>query len=545
MMQIEDIKEIYGSLQTIYSAMHTQMQRNMDVYHLKLNAAAPQDFPSIIPATAKRIIRQGVNQLITDTPVVVVECGETKAEQEMSGTLTEVCHVLLQQWDEQNGIPPAQEIAFNLCLHGMAAKNNIFNPACEGLEALQISVPSPINYYPDPAGKFDLIVYQLYVGEIKEMVERWKKEHPKGGWNDLPFTRKDTDTATWVEFVSAKQKGWYVLEGQEGYPVSQLKENPMGIKPTYSRYSGWGITSPDGKPEEKAIGLYDGIVSSLEAQARGLTAVDNHLRLNVYGRYFGKKGMLTKETIGVTPGSITLVDDPKTALEPFPETRVNPDLWNYLPLLEDDIEAMTYNRAVMGGGAVQESGLKSMTRIRQASLNFRPVRRSLELIMGESLKTAISLMKNEILMGKTLKYSGKKSLDPTKVPDKISIKVKYEAVDPEEDTERIEIGRNLLNTKAISLRTFLKDFMRVDNPDEEISQMLAEAVVFQEPNTRMALGAEALKDMGWLDALNAMQQASVKTRPEARNKQIVGSEQRLNESNQNSPVSTHVGTNNV
>lgn len=540
-----DIKELYEELRTVYSSMHSIFQANRNLYNLKINTAAPKNFPCIVPATAKRIIRQGVNQLITDTPVITVECGDTKAEQEIAGTLTEICYLLLQQWDIQNGTPPAQEIAFNLCLHGMGVKNNIYNPDYDGLEALQISVPSPINYFPDPAGKYDLIVYNLYVGEIKEMIRKWKEKYPNGGFYDIPFTLRDTDNCTWIEYISASKKGWYTIEGNNGYPVSELKDNILGLKPTYYRYSGWGITSPDGLPEEKAIGLYDGIQSSLEAQARGWTAVDNHLRLNVYGRYlFDVDSGITQEQVNqaMIPGGATLIKNPQSAIVPIPEVNINRDEWSYLTILDDDIESMTYNRAVMGGGAADESGLKSMTRIRQASLNFRPVRRSLEIIMGEALRTAILIMKNDLVMGKAFKYSGKSSIDPSKIPEHFSIKVQYEAVDPQEDTERIRIGLDLLNQKAISIRTFLNDYLRSPNPDDEISQMLAEGAVFQEPNTRMALGAKILESMGWTEAITAMKESSVNIRPEARRPAPPGSEQRLNNAPVVNPVRTHVGT---
>ena len=530
--------------------MHAIQRKNVGVHSLVLNTSAPKDFPSIIPATAKRIIRQGVNQLITDTPVIEVSCGDTKAEQEMSGILTEVCYLLLEQWDNQNGTPPAQEIAFNLCLHGMGCKVNLYNPDCEGLEALQISVPSPVNFYSDPAGNFDLVVYDLTVGEVNAILKRFKDNFPSGDWNDIELTKQDT--VKWCEYFSKDKRGYYILEGTgknlEGYSVSrELKDNPLGFKQSYYRYSGWGITSPDGKPEDKAIGLYDGILSSLEAQARGWTAVDNHLRLNVYGRYlFDKNSGLTQKQVNeaMLPGGVALVSDPQKAVYPIPEVNINRDEWNYLTLINDDIEGMTWNRAAEGSGAVEESGLKSMTRIRQASLNMRPVRRSLELIIGQALRDAILILKNDLLFD-SVKFSGKKTLDPSKIPQKVNIKVKYESVDPREDTERINLGISLLNNRAISLYDFLKDYRRVANPDIEIAQMLAEAVVFNEPNTRMALGAEALKDMQWEAAnqtLKNMQQNSPNTRPEARNKKLLGSEQRMNESNMQNPVRTHAGT---
>ena len=539
-----DIKTIYESLGKIYSQMHAIQRRNMDVYHLKLDTSAPKDFPSIVPATAKRIIRQGVSQLITDTPVIEVNCGTTINEQKIAGKLTELCYVLLEQWDNQNGIPPAQELGFNLCLHGMAVKNNIYNPEYEGLESLQINIPSPINFYPDPAGRFDLIVYNLYVGEIKEMISRWKEAYPNGGFKDIPFTKSDTDTCTWVEYISAEKRGWCAIEGADAYEPSEMKTNILGLKPTYYRYSGWGITSPDGLPEEKSIGLYDGVISSLEAEARGKTAIDNHLRLNVYGRYlFNKSTGMTQEQVNqaLLPGGAALVDNPRDAVVPIPEVNINRDEWAYLAQLQDDIEGMTFNRAIQGNGAVEESGLKTMTRIRQSSLVFRPVRRSLELVMGKALYDAVLILKNDLVMGKTVKYSGKDSLDPKDIPEKFQIKVNYESVNPEEDIERNEMGLKMLNNKALSLRTVLKDYFRVENPDEELSQMIAETTILQDPNTRMALAAKILEAMGWTDAIQALEQTKTQMRPEARNKELLGSEQRLNEGNQNRPVSTHAG----
>jgi len=543
-----DIKKIYESLENIYSQMHAIQRRNMDVYHLKLNTSAPKDFPSIVPATAKRIIRQGVSQLITDSPVIEVNCGTTISEQKIAGKLTELCYVLLEQWDSQNGIPPAQELGFNLCLHGMAIKNNIYNPEYDGLEALQINIPSPINFYPDPAGRFDLIVYNLYIGEIKEMIAQWKNKYPNGGFRDIPFTKSDNDTCTWIEYVSADKRGWCALEGTNFYEPSEMKTNILGLKPTYYRYSGWGITSPDGLPEEKAIGLYDGVISSLEAEARGKTAIDNHLRLNVYGRYLFNKatGMSQKQVNeALLPGGAALVDNPRDAVYPIPEVNINQDEWAYLAQLQDDIEGMTFNRAIQGSGSVEESGLKTMTRIRQSSLVFRPVRRSLELIMSQALKDAILILKNDLIMGKTIKYSGKDSLDPKDIPEKFQIKINYESVSPEEDRERNEMGLSMLNHKALSRRTINSRYFRIADPDEELSQMIMESTILEDPNTRMALAAKIMEAMGWTEALQAMEQVKPHMRPEARNKKLLGSEQRLNEGNQNRPVSTHPGGNYV
>ena len=519
---VEEIQKWYVGLKDrVYGGRNAKMEQAKDLFDGNIDCAQPPDWPTHVPPTAKRIIRWGANQLISDIPLVEVDPSKATAEGKRNADLARLfSQNQLELWDRTNDIPPLKEAGAFMCLYGMAAlKGPLYNyhiwgkrptqaqfkeeekfidavAVRESLKklypAITVKAVHPGTLYPDIAGRFIIEAYQRLVIDVRANWPEWD-----------PGRYGDFDTVTWLEFWSNEWKCF--LAG--GVPVlkGNIQRNPYGFQPYAWHYSGWGMSSVDGKPEEKCVGLYDGLKSSFEAEARGYTAVDNQLRKDVYGRFFSHSDF-NPESASPEPGAITPAPEgvaPGEVLALWPEARVNPDLYRQLAMIDSNIERMTSYR-ISPFPFAGESGLHAQVGISAERLNYAPPRRALREIVSTVLVNTLHLVKEVI--GEAIPITGDKKLKPENIDEPVSLRVKLEGKEPEEDRERIRAGLDMMSRKARSLDTFLREDVRCSDPDAEMAQIIAEDTLFTDMNLRRALGIRAIEKLGMEDALAALEQ---------------------------------------
>lgn len=571
----QEITDTFVALRDkVYSELHSKMRRYRDLHNQIIDCAQPKDWPTHIPATGLRLVRWATNQLVTDAIEVEIIPGtqhvKDKDNAERQSLFADKC---LTEWDLAADNPIWKETAQNMMLYGLGVvKGPLFDPSAWGSikdnapkEEIQsrnlrkkLNFPllvkpiDPLTFFPDPAGRFAIEAYTRFAGEVKEDIARWNEGKRTPIAYDWGSGIKDYEEILWLEYYSNSWRCFIVLEGPGSnaisMPILDVQRNVYGFLPYAWKFTGWGKTSPDGKPEEKAVGILTGLESDIEQQARGLTALDNQVRAHVYQRLLAPEDAADsiRANISNSPADISYI--PRDAMPGqsggislWPQPTVNPDLFSMLALSQNDIEQITGHPAMAGGGAQGESGYRAMLRIRQGGLNFRPPRRGLENMIITILTNSFRLLVN--LIDETMPLRGDKTIKPDQINEPLDLKVKLEPQDAEEDGERIRLGLLMLKANAITIEQFNQDYARRDDAHMTIPNLLAQQIMLTDPQIAATLGAKGLEALGLEQAAAMMQatatgQAAAVGRPGAGRPDInpEGTMQRLREAPAEGPV---------
>jgi len=513
---VYNILDWYEGLKSVYEARNSHFDAMLNLYRGNIDCAQPPDWPRHVPPTHKRLVRWGANQLISDIPVVEVSFGKPTQENKVAADkCRRFCQVQLENWDRMNDMPPLKECGTNKMIYGMSAlKGPLYNAKAwpkKNRDFYKKTVPAiivrsfePVHLLPDPAGRFVIEASERLVAAVR------------ASWPGWVTGMEDFEKVLWLEFWSDDWRSYIagdkpVLRTEDS---SGIQKNVYSFIPYAWRYTGWGKADPDGDVTEKCAGIYDGLISSLEAQARGRTALDNQLRKDVYGRFFFNP-LLKKEDIDETPGGMTPAppDVPiDKVISSWPDARVNPDLYQQQGYLDSDIERMVSSRIAPFPFA-GESALHAQVGHAREQLNFNQPLRSMEDMVATVLKNTLYLVKHVIK--ESVPIVGDEVLKPSDIKEPCHVTVKLQNKDPEEDRERIRSGLERVQAGVRSIETFLREDVKVDNPEGEIDQILAEQIIRTDPNLRTAIGLKAIEKLGMQEALEIIKQQGVSQPREA------------------------------
>ena len=496
-----------GLRDKVYPTMHANMRECKAAFELNIAVAVPEGFEKYIPPTAFWIVQDGATQIITDRPTVEVEAvADTKKAQEGQEIVQKFLEHCLWQWTLQNEVSPLQECAKNMCRYGMACLKgplydaNIWGRSIErkvsesdddwkerksaqDLERM-MNFPlftraiDPLTIFPDPSGKRGFIIesYKRLAMDIHASWPEWTYD-----------SKNPLEEIDWLEYWSPNWRCF--LAGGKPVLTGEVQRNLYGFIPYDWSYSGWGTSSPDGKPEAKAMGLLNMALSALYSEARLKTAMDTHLRANVYQRMRITPGSNVK--LNMEPGGVTEAD--KEDVDLMPQPQINPDTFVILGSVMQDIRSATYPEALSGARSPGvESGYFQGLMIGQGRIKFKPPTERLQLMAASCLQKHAILLKR--LIKQPIPIMGKLTIKPSQIEEPVMAKVKLEPVDPMENDRRIKQGLELLVHRVISLRTMRMDYAKVSDEEERIQIMVED--VLNQPEIKALMGQGAAEDWG-------------------------------------------------
>lgn len=496
-----------GLRDKVYSTMHANMRKCKAAFELEIDVAVPEGFEKYIPPTAFWIVQDGATQIITDRPTVEVEAvADTKKAQENQEITQKFLEHCLWQWTLMNEVSPLQECAKNMCRYGMAClKGPLYDAklwgrsieregesdddwkerkSAQDLDRI-MNFPlftrgiDPLTIFPDPSGRRGFIIesYKRLAIDIHASWPEWKGYDSKNLLEEID----------WLEFWSPYWRCF--IAGDEPVLKGEVIKNIYGFIPYDWSYSGWGTSSPDGKPEDKAMGLLNRTLSALQSEARLKTAMDNHLRVNVYQRMRITPGSNVK--LDMSPGGVTEAE--KEDVDLMPQPQINPDTFGILGSVMQDIRSATYPEALSGGREPGvESGYFQGLKIGQGRLKFKAPTERLQLMAASCLQKHAILLKR--LIKQPIPIMGKLTIKHSQIEEPVMAKVKLEPVDPMENDRRIKQGLELLTRNVISLRSMRMDYAKVSDKEER-EQILIEAVLAH-PTINSVLMQGAAEDWG-------------------------------------------------
>lgn len=500
-MRIEP-REILGLLdrqKRFYATVTGKMEAAQRLYDHKfpeLNDQLPSGIVVHAPSTASSIIDHfrdnvRVNQIIPYRD----EIGTSRAAREKQALLLRIDRWVLDHIRFDSPIDPFVQTVFDMPLRGAACWRIHFDPESwkagyapddeyenRGMHLPFGVIPTdPMGIYPAPGGKWPI---PWIVEEQTRSAWEVKQRYPDWG---NPSKKEPQDDVKWVEFWSGNEDGGQYICLADGTPVIDM-ENPYGVVPYVFEYSGMGRLDHTNDPATLAVNMLEKAESEIQAEARIKTALDAIVQYTAWPRLMTTEDPRElKLRWDMGPGGILQVHGlaPDERPDWMPQPVLAPGLFNFLPLIGQAIERATFSSALEGRHAqgVDAGYLQSLL-VGQASLRKDNIigmaSRMFARGVGLIERIMVHLELGPFVLGPGTEGESSRTFSPKRhIGNRFDLRVTIEASDPAERDRKMLAWLSPLRAGSISLRTYLKEGLMVDDPDEEIAQIHAEHVINQ------------------------------------------------------------------
>ena len=344
----------------------------------------------------------------------------------------------------------------------------------------------PKNILADPADP------PMYVIETSgRTVASIKKDFPF--WTNEPGY-SDTTNVTFDECWTAEQKQFFVngksiLDDQyDDIAGVYSKQNLLGVLPYELGYTGFGIQSADGKPEESIVGMAAPIVSAVTQHARLMTAINHGVQSNAYGSLMvEKQPERGKFKLPQFVGDIAVIHkdyQPK----PLPSLEINKDVYGVMRFFDEESQIIMANPMMGAQGEGIYSGYQEAQRSAHSKTKLDCARESWGYVISNMTNKVLFVVKHLVdepvgIIGNVGKEKAIVTIKPRDIhPEYQKFIITLDIVTPEDKDRRMHTGALLVGKRVLSNRAICRDFMGYD-PDEQQEEILLEEA-FATPEIR-------------------------------------------------------------
>jgi len=510
-MNTEDIIKLESKLRTdIYGARNTRMKEQAEVRNLQFAVAVPKDFEkySYIPPTGWAIVENATDQIVIDKPTVEVKPRKDSADaQEDAGILTDYYQSQLWKWHVDAQMPPLREIVKNIMTYGMTVGKICWDSSLylkkydigdggsvklrEGYQkdireynTILLETPDPTTIFPDTARRPRFVIesYERFGSDIKDSWPTWE-------CSEEEMYR----LFRWIEYTDI---GEYVciVKDQEIHRIP----NPYGFIPYEIAYSGYGKYSPDGKIEDKTIGILWPAIAAIKQQASLKTSYDISLRQNIFPQRVKRRGASVEWNLEL--GGVTETDNIKEDFILLEQGRLNPDAAMRLAQLDEEIQTATYSDIISGMRMPGlQSGYDTRLHMYGAAKHFDAPQNGVEALLSRLLGRCAQLIETKINEPFPIFYDASKTIKPSNIKGHYLCKVTLETMDPLRDREFIMLGAELYSRGVVDMPFFHEKFLK--SPSPPLRKGILRDLILSSPPALQALAMEAIKDFGLESAI--------------------------------------------
>lgn len=510
-MAAEDVLSLYGSMKDYYAAAWAKMQRAQELYDHRfamLEDSVPEGVDIHEPSTAASIIDHFRDNIRVHNIVPSREdWGITKKAREQKALLLRLDGHVLRKLRSSSQVDLFVQTIFDMSLRGAACARVRYDAHAwpevpEGLldsdraefmqaRAMRWPLPAepidPLDVMPAPGGMWPIpwLIHRRMatVWEVKREYPSWS--NPKGRRPNAQVERIEL----WSGEAHDDEYGWVpgvhkvVVDGE--FVVN--RENPYGVVPYVYEYSGMGRIDYSNDPSTLAVNMLEKAESELMAEARIKTSLDAAVQFTVFPRLLTTDDPRDlKLRWDLSSGGILQVsglgpDQKPTWLE---QPQIDVGMWNFLPMIQSSIEKATFSSVLSGERqpGVDYGYLQALL-VGQASLRKDNIigmaSRMFGRLVGLTEQLAVRLKIEPIGLGPGSGGERPRVVHVSDIGDKYDVSVTIEASDPAERDRRMISWLTPLRARAISKRTYLKEGLMVDDPDEELAAIYEETVVEQ------------------------------------------------------------------
>ncbi|MBU0959836.1 MAG: hypothetical protein KKB31_07855 [Nanoarchaeota archaeon] len=362
----------------------------------------------------------------------------------------------------------------------------------------------PQNILLDPSDPPQYVIeaYERTVASVMLAWPEWKNPKSLGDMKKVP----------WIEYWDGQQKQYFV----DGEPIlsDADQENWYGFLPYKIGYSGLGLDSPEGKPEELAVSIIAPALSAYKVEARIKTALSDNLERGLLQQPTVEKMPEDDFKLAEVPGELSIIPkDYGFTIRDLP--KVSSDAYAMLGIVDTDEQAVI--PAILEGRWPKgvTSGYMGGVSIGQARIKLKGTGAAWETAVSAALDDVLCLTKNVVkepigLMG----FSKGTTETVTLKPEKINLalhhfSVKLDVETPEQKDRRIMLGQRLDTLRqqsgglaGLSWETICREYYGHE-PMLERERMLVESAL-RNPLIQQALAVSAMQDAGMHEALELL-----------------------------------------
>lgn len=510
-MTAQDVLSLYSSMKDYYAATWAKMQRAQELYDhrfTRLEETVPEGVDIHEPSTASSVIDHFRDNIRVHNIVPGREdWGITKKAREQKALLLRLDGHILRKLRASSQVDLFVQTIFDMALRGAActrirydmhawpevpeglneADRNEFMQARSMRWPLPAEPVDPLDVMPAPGGGWPIpwLVHRRMATcwEVKQEYPAWS--NPKGRKPNVLVERIEL----WSSEVHEDEYGWVpgvhkvVVDGE--FVVN--RENPYGVVPYVYEYSGMGRIDYSNDPSALAVNMLEKAESELMAEARIKTSLDAAVQFTVYPRLLTTDDPRDlKLRWDLSSGGILQVsglgpDQKPTWLE---QPQIDVGMWNFLPMIQASIEKATFSSVLSGERqpGVDYGYLQALL-VGQASLRKDNIigmaSRMFGRLVGLTEQLVVRLKIEPIGLGPGSGGERPRVVRVGDIGDRYEVQVTIEASDPAERDRRMISWLTPLRARAISKRTYLKEGLMVDDPDEELAAIYEETVVEQ------------------------------------------------------------------
>uniref|UniRef100_A0A6H1ZWT2 Uncharacterized protein n=2 Tax=viral metagenome TaxID=1070528 RepID=A0A6H1ZWT2_9ZZZZ len=355
----------------------------------------------------------------------------------------------------------------------------------------RLMLPKPAFVFPDPSSS-----------GTKYWIEKTQKlaADVRRRWPEFEVAAKDTEWLDFYEYWDEKHS-IYICDKRV---LMEAKEHNYTLPPYVECPSGLGLDSTTAKPEERWRGLLYALKDRIRQEARLESMLEHIIASSAYPEDYIQGPAEMREELKQTaneweshPAVLNVLAVDGAEFKTRNAHRIPPDAWQLLGQSSSRLRTATVEPVLTGS---REQGVRAgyevAMRAGLAKQKYGPALFSLERGC-EGLGTRFLRMVEHCVAdkvtvwAKTPAQSIDLAIGPKDIKGYYRHKVTLSSVSPEEEDRKAMLGQRLFTSGAISWWTLATRYLHIENPYDEMKQMLIEAA-FKSPEVQAILATTLL-----------------------------------------------------
>lgn len=409
---------------------------------------------------------------------------------------------------------PFREFVKKLLLRGEAWIHPIYDENWAGGDKIPILflIPDPLNIFASPVEEYGIpeevvVVYERSPWLIKMKYPEWSNPKNKG-------EKGKAETVEWFEYWRKDYR--YFSADNEPVLKGGVQENILKTVPFIHAYSGFGDSSPDGKPETLALGRLRKVKDLLIQEC----AINSDIDSTIHKFAKPRIDLIAPEGAeGVEDGIKETYDMGAGSMNILPFGTVLKEGERILPTQEAFQHFYNIRQRIAAEAPPIMSGLASGSSGRQEDIvgthfirRFDSIVEATEIAFAQALdmgKDFLKIVPGFLPITQFVEVEGKgKKIFEGDLDSVTDCRIELKAADPIEDDRKLMAGRALKQENLIDWETFLVEYTGYtpERAAEIMEQTIADTVVMSNPILFQALAEKALENLGMHEQLERLRE---------------------------------------
>ncbi len=509
---VEEIRALKDELVLFYGGLRSQQSLYQSFYDedavFDAKVGIKEPYHIVHTGSAARIVDTLVENIILNNLQAFRKAHKTSEKANKSASVvTAMINTWLKKLREE-----AEEAVKNTAHRGEAFGQIEYDPSNKEMP-IRLTIPDPMNVYADPQEvdgipKRVIKSFKMTVGAVKQLYPEFKSG------------KKST---TEIDYLAYWDSEWRYFEADtQALLPEDIQTNILGFVPFVHVASGFGKSSPDGKPEKKYVGRLHKAIGRLIQQCQSQSRYDSGMAL--WANPYSYIEHLTADAPEVSEEVLQAMDlspghsfDVPFGLKFTVSEGTPPPREMFMQLMEInnalDIETPPVTQGVPS--AAGASGRQEDIYTAQFKRKPNKIQKNVEWLLSRLFSLALRIIDTQPIdpiSVETIEFVNGENIRKLETVTKEDIDGYYGCsieFKPDKDVERsgqVMLYRTLANEGRVSWKTLLMEGlgMTEDEAEDEMAEATADTVIRTNLTAANIAAEEAFEKMGMQRFSNEM-----------------------------------------